>query len=275
MTETTTEPPQDAPAATARPLSTLAAHLSGPVPAYLKHLPTDKRGFPVPHVADWQDESPAASSRRRAASGEDDSSVDVHAAEPTPPPDSKIIDTTRWGGHARTIALWPTGEQGKGAPRLAVLNPARQLQCMTERRCQVCSRLIGTSERIVFMGGNTATQPADTPVTFREPPLHRKCAVYALFACPGINMAPIFVIEADGYALYPDAQFVVRGARDENGDVVTVNRYDRWPLPNEGFITGAVAVPLDGTVFKPAEYREANAALLDTKPKPQKGKRRR
>ncbi|MFD6334885.1 hypothetical protein ACFWGI_35650 [Streptomyces niveus] len=51
---------------------------------------------------------------------------------------------------------------------------------MIERRCGICTRRIGHTAQLVFIGETNA-------LFSREPPLHKHCAAYALQVCPVLH----------------------------------------------------------------------------------------
>ncbi|WP_327378677.1 hypothetical protein OG393_32705 (plasmid) [Streptomyces sp. NBC_01216] len=53
---------------------------------------------------------------------------------------------------------------------------------MSKRLCGICGRAIRTTSRLVFIGGPNAS-------FFIEPPVHPRCATYALMACPTLAAA--------------------------------------------------------------------------------------
>lgn len=139
-----------------------------PVPPVIDMLPKDRKGFPIPYVADWR-------------SHEDD----VHAERLGP----------RYG------VLHCDCEPGVGEPRLGHQCPTRQKECMRERKCQVCSLSIPQDEDCYFLGG----APVET---FWEPPLHLTCALYSLQVCPGITRRQgMSVTSCRDYQLYDRFEF--------------------------------------------------------------------
>lgn len=120
-----------------------------PVPAIIDALPKDRRGFPIPWVADW-----SSGSKK---------SFSVHEVGPGLPYGRDDCDCT----------------PGVGEPILGRQCPVRQRQAMTERLCQVCGLGILATEDLHFLGG-------DTIKVYVEPPLHAECAAYSLQVCPGI-----------------------------------------------------------------------------------------
>ena len=215
-----------------RPLSTLAGYCSGARPGFLKHLPVDKRGFPVPWVSDW--------------TGSKD--PDLHGR-----PGFAQADLWAVGCPWPTVTvLEPRGKPGTGAPMLAVLHPSRQRTCMLDRKCQVCGKRVNATEKAYLAGGAALVAEG-----FREPPMHLRCAVFSLFACPGINRADMVVAEAYGYELRPLSTRVDLQAGTET-------EIRGWLRPTEGYLTFLLAVPAaDGHVHLNAPaFRDAHAHLL-------------
>src|SRR5689334_17701532 len=94
-----------------------------PIPKRMNRLPRERRGFPVPHVAEWTSE----------------------AGVILPPPIHP-----RFGAMVVT-----TGRQGEGEPTLGQMSPMRQRRAMLETRCQVCDRDLRSSKFRFMAGGPT------------------------------------------------------------------------------------------------------------------------
>ena len=118
---------------------------------HIARLPKDKKGFPIPYVAEWSHEA-------------DDSTFVIHDE-----------------GWAQANCNCKIGE---GEPILGHQCPVRQRECMAEHKCQVCGFPIeGTDTEMAFIGGEDMN-------VFWEPPLHLSCAAYSLQVCPGITRRP-------------------------------------------------------------------------------------
>jgi hypothetical protein len=89
-----------------------------PIPNRLNHLLRDKRGFPIPYVADW-----------------------------TRP--ENTVDIIHRDGYA---IMGCSCRIGVGTPLLGEQCPVRQRLCMLNRRCQVCGRTIRADQPVVFLG---------------------------------------------------------------------------------------------------------------------------
>nr|BFD90985.1 hypothetical protein KitaXyl93_23450 [Kitasatospora sp. Xyl93] len=117
-----------------------------PMPAEVKALPRDPRGYPVGWATLW--ESGTRTLRIVAGTG------------PT---------------------LVCTCVPGCGRPLLGQVCPQRQRACMNERRCQLCGLRIKYRFRVVFVAG---APEGDGPGFVIEAPLHCSCASYAIQVCP-------------------------------------------------------------------------------------------
>lgn len=138
-------------------------------------LPRDKRGYPVPWAALWED---------------------------GPDPDHRnAIRRTQHG-----LTLWCSCVIGHGIPLLGQLCPRRQRRAMLERRCQLCGRLVKVTTKVVFIGGSKFDKGHQRYVT--EPPLHTACASYAARVCPrlvvGDRSGALRVAECQAYTLFEE-----------------------------------------------------------------------
>jgi hypothetical protein len=122
------------------------------MPDRIQKLPRDRRGFPVPYVADWSDRDVGPPARRRHI----------------------VLPGFDWEGFA-PAAYDVIGEDN---PRLGKVAMDRQLIAHERPLCNVCGQIIG--ERLHFVGGWC------DPQTYTEAPLHRECARYSLLVCPGL-----------------------------------------------------------------------------------------
>ncbi|MER6853770.1 hypothetical protein AB0A81_40260 [Streptomyces flaveolus] len=96
------------------------------------------------------------------------------------PGDDGAIPVTRnaeLGGHI-TCPCTP----GNGTPRFGEQCPVRQRQFMMRRQCSLCTREIEPTAQLVFIGEANARY-------YLEPPLHPRCASYALQTCPVLHAA--------------------------------------------------------------------------------------
>lgn len=232
-----------------RELSTRQEFTSCPIPHHLRNLPTDRRGFPVPHVAEWTDEGPEATERR----GDQRFSYADFRDLGCPYPEVVIIDPKG-------------GQQGKGAPRLAKLHPARSRECMIKRICSICGRKASPEETLAFIG----TRRSDGHLILSEPGMHKRCAAFAVFACPGINREPLVIVaESVTYEIIPES-FLVQVDEDGQEQHIPV-RLGNWVPRTEGYLSKLmVLVPDEAPSWPIAQWREANEHLLDSS-----GKRKR
>jgi hypothetical protein len=234
-----------------RELSTRQEFTSCPIPHHLRNLPVEGRGFPVPHVADWSDESAEANERRG----------DQRFAH---------LDLRHLGcPYPDVVTLDPKGTQGKGAPRIAKQNPVRSRECIEHRICSICGRKASPEETLAFIG---ARRP-DGHMLLTEPGMHKRCAAFVVFACPGINNEPgLIVVESRTYEIVPEC-FYVQVVDGEERHIPA--RLGTWvPFP-DGYLLGFRVMPPDDAPSWPlAEWREANEHLLDNSGK-RKPKRRR
>lgn len=123
-----------------------------PMPDRVARLPRDKRGFPVPWISCWTHDE----SRLR--------------------PEEVLIDCN--GYSVEIMAASCTHVAGQGVPDLANLCAARQVEGMTQRRCDVCGDPIDGTCHFIGQLKNE---------WFREAALHEECATYSLRVCPGIS----------------------------------------------------------------------------------------
>ncbi|MBV9024497.1 MAG: hypothetical protein JO362_12075 [Streptomycetaceae bacterium] len=73
-------------------------------------------------------------------------------------------------------------EPGRGIPAFGDQCPYRQRQFMAQRRCAICTTSIKPTSRLLFIGGPGAS-------FYIEPPVHARCAAYALQVCPVLSAA--------------------------------------------------------------------------------------
>lgn len=225
-----------------RELSDRQKFTSCPVPHHLRNLPTDRRGFPVPHVAEWTSETPDATDRR----GDSRFAIEDFRDIGCPYPEVVTIDPQ--GGH-----------QGEGAPRLAKLSPARSRECVIKRICSICGRKASPEETLAFIG----TRRSDGHLILSEPGMHKRCAAFAVFACPGINREPLVIVaESVTYEIVPES-FLVK-VDDEGEEQHVALRLGNWAPYPDGYLSKLmVLVPDKAPSWPIAEWREANAHLLE------------
>jgi hypothetical protein len=118
---------------------------------HIAALPRDKKGFPIPYVAEWSREG-------------DSSEMDIR--------ENYAVATCNC-------------VVGVGEPVLGNQCPVRQRECMKEHKCQVCGFTIEgfPNTEMAFLGHENLN-------VFWEPPLHLSCAAYSLQVCPGITRRP-------------------------------------------------------------------------------------
>lgn len=223
-----------------RELSTRQEFKSCPIPHHLRNLPTDKRGFPVPHVAEWTDEAPEANDRR------DDRRFAIE--------DFRDIGSP----YAQVVVIDPAGHQGTGAPRLAKLHPRRSRECILKRICSICGRKASPEETLAFIG----SRRTDGHLLLSEPGMHRRCAAFAVIACPGINREPLVIVaESPTYEIVPEC-FRVQMVDGQEKHIPA--RLGEWVPRTEGYLWGLRVMPPDDAPSWPlAEWRAANERLLD------------
>lgn len=229
-----------------RELSTRQEFTSGPVPHHLRKLPTDARGFPVPYVSEWTDENPEANMRRG-----DERFIFLDLRDVGSP-------------FPEVVTLDPKGTQGVGAPKLARLHPRRARECLLQRLCSICGLKASPDETLAFIG----TRRPDDRMILSEPGMHRRCAAFAVHACPGINREPlVLVAESRTYAVVPESYFVKTVDGEERHIPARLGEWVAWP---DGYLRSLmVLVPKDAPTWPLAEWRDANAHLAD-----QSGKRK-
>ncbi|MFB7865593.1 hypothetical protein [Streptomyces sp. NPDC056069] len=123
-----------------------------PMPPNIARLPRNTAGRPVPRNTPWHE--PATSGGQLAVR----SSVEL-------------------GEHV----VCPC-EPGRGTAAFGDQCPPRQRELMSQRLCGICGRAIKATSRLVFIGGPNAT-------FYIEPPVHPRCAAYALMVCPTLAAA--------------------------------------------------------------------------------------
>jgi hypothetical protein len=218
------------------------------IPKHLAKSPQDKRGFPVPHVSEWSDESMQTNLERGSR---------------------RFAKTVVGPSQFEITVMAPEGEQGKGSPKLASLQPIRQRDCVLNRRCQVCGKPIDVKSVVVFVGGEYADAPVKgsdetrTVLAFREPPLHKRCAVFALFACPGINTGQAVVVECRDYKVLPFSKRLLSNEPDDDG-IYPVETAWEWLPADAGYLEYVLAVPADDARVHVnlVTYREKNAGMV-------------
>lgn len=138
------------------------------MPEAIAALPRDRKGFPIPWVAEWS---------------------------------SRVGDNMELTHGGRVVQLNCNCAIGEGVPMLGQQCPTRQRRCMDERLCQVCSLPIYGDEDVYFVGSLDGN-------VFWEPPLHEQCARYSLQVCPGITRRPGVGVQATrAYTLHDKFDF--------------------------------------------------------------------
>lgn len=125
---------------------------SVPMPPNIARLPRNTAGRPVPHNTPWNDPGSAGGQLAVARNAE----LGEHVICPCQP--------------------------GRGTAKFGDQCPPRQRQLMVNRFCGICSRPIKSTSRLVFIGGPNAD-------FYVEPPVHPRCAAYALLVCPVLAAA--------------------------------------------------------------------------------------
>lgn len=126
------------------------------MPDRIARLPRDKRGFPVPAISCW--------------------SEDAHGQDSVLQPEEVYLDLGPYAVQVLTATC--THVAGAGVPDLANLCAGKQVEMMTQRRCDVCADPIDGTCHFIGQIANG---------WFREAPLHEECATYSLRVCPGIS----------------------------------------------------------------------------------------
>ena len=198
------------------------------LPPQIAALPKDKKGFPIPYVAEWS---------------RDESSIE-----------DKVDDSPLKEGRGFWVRMKCICVIGEGEPILGHQCPERQRECMMEGHCQVCSEIINIKDEggYYFLGG------IEMPI-FWEPPLHKSCAIYSLQVCPGITRRPTMSVHvADDYELQDKFEYMPpgEGAYEfaKNGEV---------PLRVQLGVEFAVmtyhgAIPIGGRRVLASEFLEEN-----------------
>ncbi|MER7671281.1 hypothetical protein ABTY61_22835 [Kitasatospora sp. NPDC096128] len=136
-----------------------------PMPAAIKTLPRDGRGYPVGWATRW-----------------DSGTMTVRNIADTGP------------------TLVCTCVTGRGRPLLGQLCPQRQRACIDERRCQQCGQRIKNRHPALFIAGAPDTSGPDCVI---EAPLHRSCAAYTIQVCPhlitGYRSDALYVAQVQNY----------------------------------------------------------------------------
>ena len=73
-------------------------------------------------------------------------------------------------------------EPGRGTAAFGDQCPERQRHLMAERRCGICTKVIKPTSQLLFIGAAAAG-------FYVEPPVHPRCAAYALQVCPALSTA--------------------------------------------------------------------------------------
>ncbi|MFJ9574686.1 forkhead box protein [Streptomyces bacillaris] len=73
-------------------------------------------------------------------------------------------------------------EPGRGTAAFGDQCPPRQRKLMEQRLCGICGRAIKKTSSLVFIGAPNAG-------FYIEPPVHPRCAAYALLVCPTLSAA--------------------------------------------------------------------------------------
>lgn len=190
---------------------------------HIARLPKDRKGFPIPYVAEWTHES-------------DDSTFVVHPE-----------------GWAQANCNCKIGE---GEPILGHQCPVRQRECMSEHKCQVCGFPIEgvPHTEMAFIGGESMNVFWEN--VFWEPPLHLSCAAYSLQVCPGITRRPgVRVRVCTEYKLLDRFEFSM------NPNDVEFTPSGKLPLVvslgiRRGVFTYHGAIPTDPQIMTANEFLE-------------------
>jgi len=202
-----------------------------PIPSTMAHLPRDRRGLPVPHVAGWTSET-----------------WGVARAE------LLIRD--------RPMALFTRGRQGRGRPQFDVVNEARQRRAVLLGRCQVCDDelprghgpTLGHSRPIGWLPAASIGDATfdGHPVT-HEPLCCLPCAAWAdVHCCVLARGTDHRVVRVDHWQ--PLAQMIDPSAdkpRKHPGDTADLERLGRIArAQNPAGLVGFVKVVLTGYVVE-------------------------
>jgi hypothetical protein len=236
--------PHDLPAGVPWPVAEpLVSHINTmrtfPVPKRLAHLPVDKRGFPIPYVA--EDSAPSPEGKM----------------------DIEVLDLRPWGGPKEVPSMNKLNKKPSGYRPLGKLNPGRQRYCGMFRKCGVCGRQINATEPVVLIGGAELVHTG-----FREPFTHMVCAVFSLYACPGISRSDVVIVEAHSFTLKPmSLRFVeFSGLTGEQRPLDPPVALDgQWPGPRHGELLSDLLIvpgPDSDISFNPALWRATHLSLL-------------
>jgi hypothetical protein len=134
------------------------------VPPWLSHLPTDRRGLPVPWVNAWGPEDP---SRVRI--------------------DRELLPWN-WGLSIDSWGMFIDDDRDAG-PDFTRQEPGRQRRAVLEGLCQVCARPVPWSRRWLVVAGLSVERievdGRSVPVVV-EPWLCQRCAEFAVTVCPAL-----------------------------------------------------------------------------------------
>lgn len=227
------------------------------MPTPVARLPRDRRGYPVPWVAEWTD--PDVYDPRVARTGH---TVDeVCCARPAV---ATVRVTVGSNLRYRGPTAITTDRIGEGVPVLGKVHPGRVIRGFNEGLCNVCGHPIGAWW--TFVGGRVE----DGPQTFTEVPLHRDCAAYAIGICPhlvaGVRGGQLIAVTTRAASLYALGQWSDDVIETEAGvagvNVFTAPVTDRRVRNGGGghVLLGFVVAITAGNVMPADEWRATHAS---------------
>lgn len=180
------------------------------MPPQIAALPREKRGFPVPYVANWLPRG-----------GQRDEHIDIRT-------------NIEYGLHD-ACSCKPGDPEWE--PDLGQMCSPRQRRCMKHKRCQICT--IKLEPPYLLIG----SPKGDTDTWYTEPPVCTSCAAYALRVCPGLitNQRPVAVWACTGYDITDQRLFAL-----PDGEPIVLRTEGDSPEVRSGCLTYFMAHPLDG-----------------------------
>ena len=194
-----------------------------PMPQQIEALKRDRRGFPIPYVAEWSGEAPG----------------DIVLWAAPFPEGIPVMMNARGSWH------------GKGTPILGHMNPERQRECMLGPRCQICRREL-PDPPWNLIGGQIHTTLGEW--WFSEPPVCDSCARYAVQVCP--RLTGVTAARADVRVFVVQKMQLAAGL---SNPLIGEERVVPWPGPElEALVIRGARLPYVLTFIKaqPIEFRE-------------------
>lgn len=136
-------------------------------------------GLPVPWVARWSGERPAASAafvRETLQSPDGSLSFRITYADETP------ADRDQFG-----ILWYRAAAQRLGHPEFSQVHPHRQRDAMDRPRCQVCSKRLRIEDAVWMLAGTEVDPEGTGQAMTGQPPLCTPCVELSTTYCPHLR----------------------------------------------------------------------------------------